>query len=110
MTTGIVLRWITATGFYIAGAAASPKKPTCLVLILEDVIRADFLVAVTAVFLISDACLALLIKLVKVDVIVNGGLIQADRNQYKPHRDGHIQDQAAGMTKYFHCSYPYYGV
>ena len=49
---------------------------------------ADFLVAVAAVFLISDACLALLIKLVEVDVIVNGGLIQADRDQYKPHGDG----------------------
>ena len=35
-----------------------------------------------------DACLAFLIKLVEVYVIVNGGLIQADRDQYKPHGDG----------------------
>ena len=33
-------------------------------------------------------CLAFLIKLVEVYVIVNGGLIQADRDQYKPHGDG----------------------
>ena len=54
----------------------------------DDIIRADFLVAVAAVFLIFDACLALLIKLVKVDVIVYGGLIQAHGDQDKPHGDG----------------------
>ena len=54
----------------------------------DDVIGTDFLVAVAAVFLIFDACLAFLIKLVEVYVIVNGGLIQADRDQYKPHGDG----------------------
>ena len=40
------------------------------------------------IIIVSDGMIALLIKLVEVDVIVNGGLIQADRNQYKPHGDG----------------------
>ena len=38
------------------------------------------LIAVAAVFFIPDAGLAFLVQLVKVDVIVNGGLIQANRN------------------------------
>lgn len=52
---------------------------------LDDVVRTDFLIAVAAVFFIPDAGFAFFVKLVKVDVIVYGGLIQSDWNQYKPH-------------------------
>ena len=42
---------------------------------LNDVIRAHFLITVAAVFFILDTRFALLVKLVKVDIIVNRSLI-----------------------------------
>ena len=54
----------------------------------DDVFRPDLFIAVAAVLLIFNPRLALLIQLVKMDVIVNRGLIQPYRDQYQPHGNG----------------------